>query len=122
MYNIIMFTTREELRELTGLPADNYDKALWDAGFDLDDWDIGFCSDKPMEHVYGTEPDEDIEEDYEYSSLDYEYTLLDEEDSLALKYCSNDDAYWLLSRMDSYCCGYRTTVYNGRYYYLVYHS
>ena len=42
---VTFFDTREDLRELTGLPGDDYDKALWDAGFDLDDWDWGFVSD-----------------------------------------------------------------------------
>ena len=45
MKNVTFFHTREELRELTGLPADDHDKALWEAGFDLDDWDFGFVSD-----------------------------------------------------------------------------
>ena len=42
---VTFFDTREDLRELTGLPSDDYDKALWNAGFDLDDWDWGFVSD-----------------------------------------------------------------------------
>ena len=55
---ITFFDTREELRELTGLPGDDYDRALWDAGFNLDDWDFGFVSDKEFiedwddEHPY----------------------------------------------------------------------
>ena len=44
---VTFFDTREDLRELTGLPGDDYDKALWNAGFDLDDWDWGFVSDTP---------------------------------------------------------------------------
>lgn len=39
-----MFTTEKELSKLTGL---NHEQ-LWDSGFDLDDWDIGFQSDKPL--------------------------------------------------------------------------
>lgn len=27
------------------MPSDNYDKALWDAGFNLDDWDMCIESD-----------------------------------------------------------------------------
>lgn len=45
MKTAIFFDTSEELRELTGLPGDNHDQALWDAGFNLDDWDFGFVSD-----------------------------------------------------------------------------
>ena len=44
---VTFFDTREDLRELTGLPGGDYDKALWGAGFDLDDWDWGFVSDTP---------------------------------------------------------------------------
>ena len=36
---ITFFDTNHDLHKLTGLPRDDYDKALWDAGFDLDDWD-----------------------------------------------------------------------------------
>ena len=44
---VTFFDTREDLRELTVLPGDNYDKALRDAGFNLDDLDWGFVSDTP---------------------------------------------------------------------------
>ena len=30
--------------------------------------------------------------------------------------------YWILSRMDNYCCGYNHVKYNGKHYYMVYHS
>ena len=55
---VTFFDTREELRELTGLPGDNHDEALWDAGFNLDDWDFGFVCDEEWnedwsdEHAY----------------------------------------------------------------------
>lgn len=39
-----IFTSEKELFELTGL---NHNE-LWDNGFDLDDWDIGFCCDKKL--------------------------------------------------------------------------
>lgn len=48
MYNLTMFNTEEELCELTGLSSDNYCRALWEAGFDLDDWDAGFQCEKPL--------------------------------------------------------------------------
>ena len=92
MKTATFFETREELRDLTGLPADDYDSALWDAGFDLDDWDFGFVSDEPwsQDGWWGS--------DGPY----YEY--------------------WLLSRMGSHCVGYKHTEYNGRHYYMLYHS
>lgn len=92
MKTATFFETREELRELTGLPADDYDAALWDAGFDLDDWDFGFISDK--------EWDEDGW--YEGKSPFYEY--------------------FILNRMGNYCVGYKHTKYNGKHYYLMYHA
>ena len=30
--------------------------------------------------------------------------------------------YWLLSRMDSYCVGYEHTEFDGKHYYMLYHS
>lgn len=93
MKNITLFDTREELRELTGLPGDNYDDALWDAGFNLDDWDFGFVSDT------------------EFS-----------EDGWWCGTGANYYEYWLLSNMERHCVGYEHVEYNGRHYYLLYHS
>lgn len=45
MTNLIGFETESELTELTGL---NYGE-LWENGFNLDDWDIGFQSDKKID-------------------------------------------------------------------------
>lgn len=45
---LTMFNTEEELQELTGLTHDE----LWDAGFDLDDWDIGFQTEEHMPNAY----------------------------------------------------------------------
>lgn len=42
---ITFFDKYEELCELTGAQSR---KELWDAGFDLDDWDFGFVSDIPL--------------------------------------------------------------------------
>ena len=49
MINLVMFNTVEDLAKLTGLSTDNYNQALWDAGFDLDDWDIGFQTDESLD-------------------------------------------------------------------------
>lgn len=46
MTNIVAFENDDELIELTGL---SYDE-LWDNGFNLDDWDIGFQSDKRIDY------------------------------------------------------------------------
>lgn len=87
MKTVTFFETSEELRELTGLPGDNYDAALWAAGFNLDDWDFGFVSD--------TEWSECNDPYYEF---------------------------WLMMNMEKHCVGYRHTEYNGRHYYIAYHS
>ncbi len=105
MYNLVMFNTLEELRELTGLS--DSDNALWCAGFDLDDWDVGFQSDKPMHHMAIADFDE--EEAREYG----------EPPELMV---GNEDADWLIWRMDSYCVGYSYTEYKDKHYYLVHHA
>lgn len=94
MRNLIFFDTREDLRELTGLPGDDHDAALWEAGFNLDDWDFGFAS-----------RDEFSEEGWWQNEQDHHYY-----------------EYWLLSNMERYCVGYEHTEYKGWHYYMVYHS
>lgn len=89
MMTITFFDTEAELLELTGmLRRDD----LWDADFDLDDWDFGFvCQDEW--HSYWD--------------------------------CSGDTHYyeeWLLNHMNYHCVGYRHTEYNGKHYYMAYHS
>lgn len=92
MKTVTFFETREELRELTGLPGDNYDEALWDAGFDLDDWDFGFVSDTEWSDRWGWGDGSSYME------------------------------WWLLLQMENHCVGYQHTEYNGRHYYIAYHS
>lgn len=53
MKTVTFFETREDLRELTGLSGDNHDEALWDAGFDLDDWDFGFVCNTEWSEEWG---------------------------------------------------------------------
>lgn len=93
MIDLTMFETEEDLRKLTGLDRDG----LWDNDFDLDDWDVGFCTSIPLtETLY----DEDCGE--------WEEPI--------------KDADWLLHRMEYHCVGYRHTEYNGKHYYMAYHS
>lgn len=92
MKTVTFFETREELRELTGLPGDNHDEALWKAGFNLDDWDFGFVSDSEWRDRWGWGDGSSYME------------------------------YWLLSRMERHCVGYEHTEFNGRHYYMAYHS
>jgi hypothetical protein len=95
MVNMVMFTTEEELEELTGLNRDE----LWDAGFNLDDWDCGFACDKVLHDVEGTDPETgEITADW------------------------HKEGYWLISRMENYCVGARHVEYKGKHYYMTYHA
>lgn len=95
MTTLIMFTSERELCDLTGLDHDE----LWESGFDLDDWDVGFMTEVPLtKRVY-----------YDDSGMTSYFEPL-------------RGADWLVDRMDSYACGYKHTEYNGKHYYMVYHS
>ena len=47
---ITFFDKYQDLCKLTGAQSH---KELWDAGFDLDDWDFGFVSNKPWNEING---------------------------------------------------------------------
>ena len=96
MIELKMISTEEDLIKETGLTRDE----LWDAGFNLDDWDTCFVSETRL-------VEEATKGDYEYG---YEYGE------------PIDDAYWLIRRMEGYCEGLREVNYAGKYYYTVYHS
>lgn len=96
MINLRMTDNREDIRAWTGLSGDNHDLSLWEVGFDLDDWDVCFESD---------------------TRLVKEYT-----DGDGAYYEPIAEAWWLVTRMDGYCCGYDEVEYNGKWYYTVHHS
>ena len=89
MINLRVTDNREDIRKWTGLPSDNYDEALWDVGFNLDDWDM--C-------------------------IESEVRLVDDDGNY------QHDAWWLVSQMDSYCCGFNEVEYDGKWYYTVHHA
>ena len=97
MIDLKMITTREDLRKITGLPSDNHDKALWAAGFNLDDWDVCFVSDIPLTTLV-IDADGDGWDD------------------------PIDEAMWLILRMENWCVGYKHVEYDGKHYYIGYHS
>lgn len=99
MINLVMFNTEKELIELTGLSHEE----LWDNGFDLDDWDVGFLSDIPLTVI----------ETYEYGEHGEKF---DENEEPV------NGAAWLVHQMESYCVGYSHIEFGGKYYYMVYHS
>ena len=53
MITLRITDNREDIRRWTGLPSDNYDEALWEAGFNLDDWDICIESDVRLVDDWG---------------------------------------------------------------------
>ena len=87
----------EDIRKWTGLPEDNHDEALWDAGFNLDDWDVCFASDKCL-----TKSVTDGRGKWWQEPI--------------------DEAWWLYSQMENYCVGFTEIEYNGRWYYTVHHA
>lgn len=96
MISLRITDNREDIRAWTGLPSDNCDEALWDAGFNLDDWDICIESDTRLV--------EEIEEDGD-------------------KWIEpKGAAYWLVRQMENYCVGYNEVEYNGKWYYTVHHA
>lgn len=123
MMNMTVFTTREELSQLTGLDRN----ALWDAGFNLDDWDIGFCCDEKF-HT-GREPEEEEIEiqdsrtsgwGWGFQKHEDEEYKEDEEEGVCVDYESPYS--WLMSAMCNYCVGPSYTFYGGKHYYLVHHA
>lgn len=97
MINLRITDSREDIREWTGLPSDNYDEALWNAGFNLDDWDMCIESDtRLLQEVNSAGGDKWTE--------------------------PKDDAYWLVRQMENYCVGYNEVEYNGKWYYTVHHA
>lgn len=90
MVSITWFESEDDLQKLTGL---NHNE-LWDAGFDLDDWDFGFVSDvKLLENVY------------DYGAYDCGY-------------------YYLIKALaaNNFAFEPRHTEHNGKHYYMSYHS
>ena len=93
MFNLKMFNTVEDLCKLTGLSENE----LYDNGFDTDDWDAGFQSDRALTM---TEFDDDFGE--------WEEPV--------------PGADWLVHEMENYCVGYDCVKFGGKYYYMVHHA
>lgn len=93
MIELKMLTTEDDLQKVTGLTHDE----LWEHGFNLDDWDVCFASDVPLMKTVETK----------------DGCIWDE---------PTKDAWWLVMRMDNYCVGCENVEYNGKHYYMVYHS
>ena len=92
MIELTMISTEKKKKKETGLTHDE----LWDAGFDLDDWDVCFASNVRL-----------VEECTDDDGSEY--------------YEPIDEAYWLVRQMEYYCVGYDEVEYSGKYYYTVHH-
>ena len=92
MKTVTFFDTLDDLKKLTGLTCSN---DLWRAGFNLDDWDWGFVSDNEWT------------DDWMNDHPSYNHPYFE---------------YWLLTRMEGHCVGYEHVEYNGKHYYILYHS
>lgn len=103
MKDIKVFSTVEEVYEILGKKApakyweDPFYDELWNAGFNFDDWDIGFCSKEPFTHI---EHEKGYEDWVEWDS----------------------DVDWLGQQMESYCVGYHHVEYGGYHWYTVHHA
>ena len=100
MLKLIVFETEEELCELTGLT----EHELWQKGFNLDDWEIGFQSEVKL---HKTPTKKDIENGYRENELIALFDL---------------PAHWLMSQMNAYCVGANYVFLDGKHYYTVHHA
>ena len=97
MISLRITDNREDIRAWTGLPSDHYDEALWNAGFNLDDWDMCIESDtRLLMEVHSAGGDTWTE--------------------------PKGEAWWLVNQMDGYCVGYKEVEYNGKWYYTIHHA
>ena len=94
--DVKMFTTATELLRLTGLPDR---EALWHAGFDMDDWDVGFRLPIVI-HLEETDSEGEVHIEPDY----------------------NSPYYWLMSRICGHCAGASHTEYGGYHYYMSHHA
>lgn len=94
MIRCVMFTEEEGILELAGVKDT---EVLWDAGFNLDDWDWGICCEQRLG----------------------EYRISEEGERY---FVPVETATWLIDRMEMYCAGFSEAEYNGRWYYTVHHS
>ena len=99
-YVVGIFETEEELCELTGLTEEE----LWQKGFNLDDWEIGFQSEVKL---HKTPTKKDIENGYRKNELIALFDL---------------PAHWLMNQMNSYCVGANYVFLDGKHYYTVHHA
>lgn len=133
--NVKFFDNVDDLLKLTGLKSD---KELWDADFNLDDWDWGFESPIPLTKKTTThhkEPNRFYGQYYSYFTIDQdgeEVEHIYKYDNKFIEYDNTEETILyddvpffseqLLGWMRDFCCGFKSTEYNGKYYYMLYHA
>ena len=96
--NLTLFSTIADLEHLTGLSYEG----LWEAGFDLDDFDFGLSSDVPL-HTYERADD------------------WPDSDPGIIAGTGDMAADWIVSSMTHHRGEPLITEYDGRYWYLLHH-
>lgn len=95
------FSSLEELQKLTGMTK----AELWDAGFNLDDWDFGIRSSR---RLHRSPTKEEIADGDAY------------EDELKPDW--DGEACWLMDRMNEHCVGPSYVKLGRWHYYLLHHA
>lgn len=105
MKTLIVFNDYEDIYRILGweFTGDSnkdtplYDK-LWDNGFNLDDWDIGFACKEPLGRM-----------------------VKDDEDDKRQWFEWDDDVYWLGMKMENYYVRHHHCEFGGYHWYTVHH-
>ena len=105
MIALTYFESEEDLQRLTGLDHDG----LWDAGFNLDDWDFGF---RTKRKLHNEKVSKWVSE---WTGTEYEEKDISFRDNLS-------EGYYLYRFVEGNCVGCQATFYKGYWYYMEYHS
>lgn len=118
--NVVVFDTAEDLMSLTGIQT--YE-GLWEAGFNMDDWDWGVVLDEPMHDDVKR-----MEHHSEFCWIDHlgKYHHEDAYDEEVTECQEKEEMpYWMRQlywNWENYCVGGSHNFYNGKHYYMWHHS
>ena len=122
MKTIIAFNSEKEIFQILGWEyTGDYKKdeplhdKLWNAGFNLDDWDAGFACKEPLCEWRDDRTDKVVPHPQNYMSDAYGC------DDFVYQ-AWPDDVYWLGRQMENYCVGYNYCYFEGYHWYTVHHS
>lgn len=94
-------------------------RSLWDAGFNLDDWDGGFASKETLAVWKNELTDEDVKIPQHHS---YSDTWDTKGDNIGVYQAWDESVEWLGRQMENYCVGYNYCFFGGWHWYTVHHS